>query len=338
MTDVATTNAQPQTAETESQADFKSAIERVFPEAAKKLKEGPNASNPASPSAGGEHAATAADAPAGEAAKTDDRVSVRILAARKADLRAAEARKKLNEERAQIEQERAQLRSDKEFAERAKAAKMSPSKLLELSGIEPKKFLEMLATEHDPSQLVATAREETKTETAALREELAVIRRELAAEKAEKQQAQTQYSIREAQRDFVMLVAGNVTKYPNIRKEFTPEEVAFYGLQLADKHRVAYKEEHGEDPDNDYVAGLLEEMAKQRSSRVDAWSKLAPMPGNGSNNAEKTLIQRPTDRADGPRTLTTTASGERASPPRKMTSAEKDEASLRILREAFHPT
>ncbi|AKU97007.1 hypothetical protein AKJ09_03671 [Labilithrix luteola] len=266
-----------------------------------------------------------------------ERVAARILAARRADMRAAEQRKAIAEERAALEKQKVELKDIAALAEQAKGAKLSPSKLIELAGLDPKSFLESLATEHEPASVAARVAAATKSETDLLREELAAMKREREQERAQSTRAQLDAQVVQAQQGFIQHIAASAEKYPHLIEEYTPAEIAAEGLRVAEEHAEAYKKKFGTYPDEDVIAEYLEDQAKARAADRAAWhgqiGKAAPKPRQGGLTGEHQMAPSESQ-GRGPRTLTSDVTSTRVAPPKPWSQEFADEESIRILKAA----
>jgi electron transport complex protein RnfC len=279
-----------------------------------------------------------AEEPAKPAEKAEDpRIASRLLAAKRAELRSAQERAELNSIRADIERQKAELAQYAKLADQIKAAKGSPSKLMELAELEPKAFLESLANEHEPQAIAQRVRTEVQSEVEALRKQVAELQasreQEVAALKAQQAEAQ----VESAQRVFLDHVATQADAYPNRVEEYTPSEIAKEALAVARKHGQDYFTRFGEWPDDSVIAEYLEGQAKARAEERAAWrgriGKPAPQPGKGDSSGE--TRSRPTVRADSPRTLTSRAASAKATPAREWSQEDADAEALRILESAY---
>jgi hypothetical protein len=277
----------------------------------------------------------------------DERVSKRLLAAQRAEIRQAQLRKEMESERAKLAAEREAVKELAAIAEKAKLAKASPSKLLELAGLTPKDFLESLATENEPEQVARRVAEETKTETQKLREELDQLRKERELEATRAKQAEIQREFTQAQRGFVDHVATNADAYPNMQ---SLTERRILGLVHETLSRVvgrgesgeplteldAFIAEAGEPPTDEQIAAYIEqqlaaESGETLSARRARQGQNAPQPTGMTGESKPT----PQDsRGQSPRTLTARAASSRAVAKRDLTQEEMDELSMQILRSA----
>lgn len=267
----------------------------------------------------------------------DPRVSARINAAKRAELRAAQERAELQRVREDIERQKAELAQFAKLAEQIKAAKGSPSRLLELAEQDPKSFLESLATEHEPQAIAQRVRSEVQTEVEALRQQVAELKAAREAETAAQKRQQVEAQIQQAQQSFIEHIAERAETYPNLVEEFTPDEIAREALAVAEKHGQDYYARFGVYPDDEVIAEFLEDRAKARAESRAAWrsriGKSAPAPSKGDSSGD--ARSRPTVKADSPRTLTSRAASTKATPPRDWSQEEADAEALRILDAAF---
>lgn len=267
----------------------------------------------------------------------DEKVAARINAAKRAELRAAQERAELQRAREEVAKQKAELEPLLKLAEQVRSAKASPSRLLELSGLAPKDFLESLAHEHDPAQVAERVKAETSTELDALRKEIADLKaaREQELIRAQRQKLDSQ--VQEAQKAFVDHVAESAAKYPHLVEECTPEEMAAEALAVAQNHGQDYFARFGVYPDDEVIAEHLEERAKEKAASRAAWrqriGKPAHEPSKGDSSGD--TGKRPAVKAEGPRTLTSRAASAKATPPREWSQEEADAEALRILESAF---
>lgn len=258
--------------------------------------------------------------------------SSRIIAAKRADLKAAQARAEMAKERAELQSARAELEDMRKTADALKAARVSPSKALELLGMSPREFLESLATEHEPEAVVQRAMGAAMTETEKLRLEIA----EMKAAQAERERAAESRTYEaqssQAQQAFLEHIASSES-YPHTVEEFTPSEIVKLGWELATKHSAAYFERFGEYPSDEVIAEELENQAKARAAERSAWRarKVSAAPSKGIQSGNQRAAQPVT----GPVTLTSRASSERTSVPSGWSQEQADEESLRILQAAL---
>lgn len=275
-----------------------------------------------------------------------EKVSARIIASRKAEMRQAEERRSLAAERESIAAEKAAVAEAKAQAEALKAAKLSPSKALELLGMSPKEFLETLATENEPDMV---ARRELKAELAKTTPELERMAAELKAlkdERAAEAQARRHQEIQEATQTegdaFVEHIATNAEKYPALVETWTPAQFVRAGFACLDEvvgktadgkpisRLAAFMAEQGHPPSNEDIAEFLEHRAQPEFQARSAWreriGKSAPIPSQGTP-----AIQGQPVTAAKPRTLTNGASATNASAPKPWSQADADAESLRII-------
>lgn len=262
-----------------------------------------------------------------------EKVSARIIASRRAEMKAQAERQANAAERAAIEKDRAEIAEAKAFKEQIAAATLSPSKLLELAKKSPKEFLEALANEHEPEAVAARAISGTQTEVQKLQARIDAMEAERVAEaRAVQWRAMEQEGV-QMQAQFLDHVAKSGEKYPNTLEEFTPREIVAKGWELANKHAAAYHAKFGVYPDDEVIADELERQATARAAerRESAWreriGKSAPIPSQGTS-----AIQGQPVTAAKPRTLTNGASATNASAPRaELTDAEARAESIRLI-------
>lgn len=280
----------------------------------------------------------------------DEKVSKRILAAQRAEQKAAQQRRESDQLRSDIAKERAALEEDKKLAAEAKAAKASPSKLLELSGLKPKEFLEALATEHEPDKVAERVANGVKTEVDKLREQLAKVEKERAEEKHALERARHEHATRETEKAFVSMVEEAPEAYPRMQSlterqitrltyEALNEVIGRDGDGKPVTRNEAFFAEHDRFPTDEEIAGHIEErltadadetLAARRARQGNAATK----PRQGMVTTGETR-EAPTDsRGQVPRTLTARAAS-RAVPQKSLndlTDEERDELSLQIWR------
>ncbi len=280
----------------------------------------------------------------------DEKVTARIAAAQKAELRGARLRSEMAAERAELEKAKADHAEAVKVAEAVKAAKLSPSKALELLGFDAKTFLESLATEHEPEAIASRAIAGTQTELQKLQAKLdAMEAKEVAREQAVRQREQQAENER-ASTGFLDFVAANAAKYPTLVEELTPQEIVREGFACLDEivgkddagkpvtRLQAFKAEHeGTEPTDDEIAEFLEYRAQPRAKARTEWrtriGQKASPPSEGKPSGVLQASQP--DQGTSPRTLTSRAASEKASAPQKWSQEQADEESLRILREAL---
>lgn len=301
-------------------------------------------------------AAAVAETPKAEPPKVEpaaEKVSARIIAAKRADLRAAEVRKELASQRAELDKGRSELAELAKVADQVKAAKLSPSKALELLGFDAKTFLESLATEHEPDAIAARAVAGTQSEVQKLQARIDAM--EKAAEDAQKA-ARMKAADAEAQHagtGFLEFVGTNAEKYPALVEVYTPRQIVNEGFRIL--HEVigkdregnpvsrldAYMAEHGHPPDDDEIAEFLEQQAQPLAQERTEWrariGQKAPAPSQGIPTGDQRAAQMVP--GPSPRTLTSRAASEKATAPSpKMTQEQMDEESIRILNASFKNT
>jgi hypothetical protein len=296
-------------------------------------------------------AAPEAPAPV-EAPKVDpvaEKVAARIAAAQKAEMRGAKLRAEMAAEKAELEKQKAEHAESLKVAEAVKAAKLSPSKALELLGFDAKTFLESLATEHEPEAVAARAMLGTQTELQKLQAKIDAME----AKETERQQAARQRALQteneQASTGFLDFVATNAAKYPTLVEELTPQEIVREGFACLDEivgkdasgkpvtRLQAFQAENGKPPTDEEIAEFLEYRAQPRAKARTEWrtriGQKASPPSEGKPTGVLQVSQP--DQGTSPRTLTSRAASEKASAPQKWSQEQADEESLRILREAL---
>ncbi len=292
--------------------------------------------------------ATAPEKPVEEPAPDPkaERVAARIAVAKRAELRAAQEREQIRRDREEVDRKAAELAAKEA---RFKLLEEDPVKAFEELKLDPKTFLERLAGEQDPTNVVAK-------EVAKLRADLKAEQeaRLKAEQDATRRQAseQTEAAFREASAVFVQHVEAHADKYPHLVSEFTEaeaieaafravNEVVGYDSQNQPVTRgEAYRQEFGAYPDDDVIAEHLDAQAKARAEarQKSAWRKRgdsAATPSQGTPNGDPQAAQPV--KGSSPRTLTSRAASEKATAPKQWTQEQADEESLRILSGAFRP-
>lgn len=266
-----------------------------------------------------------------------EKVAARIEIAKKVELRAAAAREEVRAARAEVDAKRAELDEMAKSVETFKAAKLSPSKALELLGMSPKEFLESLATEHEPSAIAARASQGAMGEVEKLRAELRAMQ-DAARDRdhqARVQENDSNYNAATAQ--FLEFVDTTPDKYPHLTAEYTPSELAQVARAAAEKHAPAYIAKFGEAPSDEILADYLEEQAAARvaalAERRARIGQKAQQPSQGVTSGVQSASQP--DQGPSPRTLTSRAASEKAAVPPKWSQEAADEESLRILNAAL---
>jgi hypothetical protein len=279
-----------------------------------------------------------------------ERVAGRIALAKRAELRAANERKELTTARAAQEKQAAELAERAKQLDALEAAKLSPSKLLELYGKSPKDFLEALANEHEPDAVAKRAMAGTVTEVQKLQARIDAMEQAERSRVAATRQAEIDRETQTAGASFVDFVAENHAKYPALVETMTPTEFVNAGFAILqevvgkdDKGRPirrvdAYMAEHnGEPPTHEEIAEYLEWKAKPRFEEKSVFrtrvGQKAATPGEGTPNGQASATQ--TESGSGPRTLTSRDASIKASAPKPWSQEAADEESLRILRAAM---
>lgn len=287
--------------------------------------------------------------------QADDKVSKRIAIAKRIEIRAAQERERIQAERAELAKEKAELAELAKKVDAIKGAKLTPSKLLELAELPPKEFLELLATEHEPAAVAKRVAAEGMSEVEKVRAELAALRKELEDKKRATEQSKQLEEMKANEADVESAFAECLTaapeRFPNLI-EFTPNEVLDMACACLNEvigndpdgrpitRGQHYIKTYGDEPSYEVVADFLEEhMAKPIVQRKAAWRERIGQRAKPSEGAPTGLVKAPrTDgRGQGPRTLTSRATSERASGRKtgELSQEEKDEESLRILNAAF---
>ncbi len=274
--------------------------------------------------------------PAVEEPKPDpvaERVAARIAIARRADLRAAGVRKEIESGRAEVERKRAELAPLAELAEQVRAAKLSPSKALELLGTDAKTFLETLANEHEPAAVAQRVASSANGEVEKYKARVEALEKRLADDVSQR----VEHDNAVVQKAFLEHVAGKADVYPHLVGELTPDEIVREGWRLAGEHARPYFEKFGVYPDDDVIAEYLESQAKARAEQRGAWreriGKNTHQPSEGKPTGDLRATQP--EKGPSPRTLTSRAASEKATASPKWSQEQADEESLRILNGAF---
>jgi hypothetical protein len=274
----------------------------------------------------------------------DERVSAKIAAGLRAEKRAAEARRADQErsqahqrELAQLEAKKAEVAEQLRIAEAVKAAKGSPSKVIEMLGYQPKDFFDTLANENEPHAVAQRAVSVEQAEREKLAATVKALEEKLAAKEKAEVQSRTHAEDVAAQRGFFEHVKTNAEKYPNLTEEFTPAEIIERAWKAASQHAEPYKQRFGVYPDDDVIAEHLEQVAAKRREERTGWR--APNGSSAPNTAR--MAEQPgehrasqTERGPSPRTLSSRQTGQRNAAPRTWTQEGADEECLRILRGA----
>lgn len=268
-----------------------------------------------------------------------ERVAQRIEIAKKVELRAAAARAEVANAKAEVEAKRAELEADLKTFESFKAAKLSPSKALELLGMTPKEFLESLATEHEPAAIAARAMQGTTSEVQKLQAKIEAMEKAAAEREEAARVAQLDSGYNEATQAFLAHVDAGTDKYPHLIAEYTPAELAQAARAAAEQHSRPYFEKFGEYPDDEVIAEYLEGQAKARAEalaeRRARIGQKASLPSQGVSSGVLQAAQP--DSGPSPRTLTSRVASEKATAaPSGWSQEQADEESLRILQAALN--
>jgi hypothetical protein len=266
-----------------------------------------------------------------------EKVAARLTVALRAEERAARSRAELAAAKAAVEAKEAEVTEKLKTFEAFTAAKLSPSKALELLGLTPKEFLESLATEHEPAAVAARAVQGTTAEVAKLQAKIDAM--EAAAAKreddAKRREADSLYN--EATQQFISHVDAAPDKYPHLIAEYTPSELASLAQRTVDAHAGPYREKFGEFPDDEVIAEFLEDQAKARAEtlaeRRARVGQKAQVPSEGKTPGDLQVAQPAT--GPSPRTLTSRTASEKATAQKPWSQEWADEESLRILHAAL---
>lgn len=276
-----------------------------------------------------------------------EKVSARIIASRKAEMRQAEQRRADAAERETIATERKASAEAKAQADAFTAAKMSPSKALELLGMSPKEFLESLATEHEPEAVAKRATVGVQSEVQKLQSRIDAMEAERRQERQTAAHRETQDATQREGEAFAEEVASNAEKYPALCETWTPDQFVGEALRCLeepvaktrDGRSVSrlewFQSEQGRIPSNEEIAEFLEQRAQPEFQKRSAWreriGKSAPVPSQGVS-----AIQGQPVMAAKPRTLTNGASAINASARKgELTDVEAREESIRILEQMY---
>jgi hypothetical protein len=266
-------------------------------------------------------------------------VSPKIIAAKRAEAKAAKERAEL---RAQREE---QVRKDEELTQRELQAKLieeDPARYFEIKKLGAagiRAHLEKLAGTNAPEAIA-------DKKLTAHEERIAQLEAELKSKREQEQQALDARGRHVAATEFVRHVGEAADKYPALTKEFTENEAV--GLAFSELRRViahdksgkpitrveAYFAEHGEYPNHDVIAEFLEQIAQKRieARSKSAWGKRGDALDSASQAAGQQK-QVPPVKGTSPRTLTSRDASQRPTPPRtgEMTQEELDAECIRML-------
>lgn len=316
-------------------------------EAAKQVfGEAPTDGAAADAAAAGDAAPLEEEKPAEPAADPkQERVAARIAVAKRAELKAAQDRAELKSLRAEHDRREADL---KEREARFRLLEEDPVKAFEVLKLEPRTFLEKLSGEYKPEAV-------TDRQVKALQAEIESLKQERAKEReASQRSAQRQASDaawQQASADFVRFVEAGAERFPHLVAEYTEGEAVAAAERALLEHVAvdddgrpitraeAYRAEFGDYPDNDVIAEFLDAQAKQRAEarQNSAWRKQVPATHGSQplSNGETNHKAPPVNKGSSPRTLTSRAASEKASPPKQWSQEAADEESIRILSRAF---
>lgn len=266
-----------------------------------------------------------------------ERVSARLTVALRAEERAARSRAEIAAAKAEVDAQRAEVAEQLKVVESLKAAKLSPSKALEILGMSPKEFLESLATEHEPAAVAARAVQGTSAEVAELKAELAAMKKASEAREHASRRHEVESTYNAATQQFLAHVDSATDKYPHLIAEYTPEELASAARAAAEQHAEPYKAKFGEYPDDDVIAEYLEGQAKARAEalaeRRARVGQKAPLLSASKTPGDLQVAQPAT--GPSPRTLTSRAASEKATAAKPWSQEAADEESIRILSAAL---
>jgi len=279
-----------------------------------------------------------------EEAKPLDRVSARIVAAKRAEAKVEKARLELRAEKDAIAKQKADLDAREK---RVALIEEDPVRFFEEWKKDPKEFLEKLAGTYKPESVAVKKADAAEARIAELEQKLAA--REAAQSEAE-QRAQAEHAWKSASQSFIFHVETNAMKYPHLVEEFNEAEatdLAFRELSAVVAHdeqgrpvtRVqAYFAEHGTYPDDEVVADYLDKLAKQRieARQQSVWRKRgesAPSASQAAPSGEPKAV--PSVKGTSPRTLTSREASQKAAAPKPWSQEAADEESMRILEAAL---
>ncbi len=267
-----------------------------------------------------------------------EKVSARIIANRRAELKAAEERKAIAaereataKEREAIAKERAEVAEHAKAAEALKAAKLSPSKALELLGMTPKEFLEVLAGEHEPQAIAARAAQGAQTDVQKLQARIDAMEAEAKHREIEIARRTVASNYDAATEAFLAHVDASTEKYPHLIAEHTPAEIASLARQTAEQHAEAYRARFNVYPDDEVIAEHLESQAKARAEALAERRARFATHASPPLSQSTAAVQGLPNQAAKPRTLTNGASATRASAPKAWSQADADAESIRLI-------
>lgn len=280
-------------------------------------------------------------------------VSGRIVAAKRAEQRAAAQRTESESRKRQLDEQKAT--QDAREAE-LKLIEEDPAKYFELKKLGPKAIadhLERLAGTFKPEAVADKKISEQDQRIKDLEEKLAAKE---TAERTAHQTAAQRHAEAEAGKAFIADVAASADKYVYLTQEFTEEQAV--ATAFAELNTVlgkdaagnpvtrlqAYIAQHGEPPSHEIIAEHLNSIAQQRiEARSKAsWRKAGDAPDTAGQASHGDLKIVPPVKGTSPRTLSARDTSQRAAAPRTKGNvwtaedqAEADEASMRILAGAY---
>lgn len=255
-----------------------------------------------------------------------ERVGLRIAAARKAELRAKELRDQVAAEKRQLDAQRAEMEALKAKYERLKSG--DPLEVLDALGADKLDFVKRVAQAPEVVDPVQAHVARLEAQLQAQAEALAAERAEREAVIIQQRQQQYQVGITEAQKAFVESVTANESAYPNLVAEFTPAEIARQAVEAFQAHNAEWLRRFGKPLEDSDVAAYLEELAAARAA------ELAPRrKGLGASKAAVPVVNAgaPSHASGKTSTMTNAAPSGRAAPPRELTQEEKEREMIRII-------
>lgn len=255
-----------------------------------------------------------------------ERVGLRIAAARKAELRAKELRDQVSAEKRQLDAQRAEMEELKAKYERLKGG--DPIEVMDALGVDKMDWVRRVAATPevvDPVQ-AHVARLEAKLQAQA--EALAAERAEREAVIIQQQQQQYQMGLTQAQSAFVEWAVKNEAAYPNLVAEFTDAQIAQQAVEVFKANNDEWIRRYNKPLEDADVAAYLEELAAARAA------ELAPRrQGRVASKAAAPVVNdlAPSHAGGKHSTMTNAAPSGRAAPPRELSQEEKEREMIRII-------
>lgn len=273
-----------------------------------------------------EAAAESTEKPAEAPPKPSDKVAEKIARAHRAEERVKKqleasqhAKMELAREREQLQREREAIAQERAVYARLKSG--DPLEVLDALGADKLDFVKRVAAAPEVVDPVAAkvAQLEARAEAAE--------RMRIQAEQAHAERV-FQQNISQAKQGFVEMLDTNADKFPNIVKEFTPEEAADRALHLTARYNDAYMAKYGKPIDDAAVAEYLEYEAEQRAASR-TWGKGRQVSQNQQSlQSNRAATSQP---AEVTHTLTNSGASTASVPTREKTQQEIDEECIRIL-------